>query len=107
MEIILFIVLVIAAWVAISNYLAKKRRESLLAKHGDEEVVDMIMKRMFWQGQTPAQLTDSLGSPVDVDRKVMKTKTREVWKYNETGKGRYALRINLEDGIVVGWDKKS
>lgn len=67
----------------------------------------MIMKRMFWQGQTPAQLTDSLGCPVDIDRKIMKTKTREVWKYNETGKGRYALRITIEDGAVVGWDKKS
>lgn len=107
MEIFVFLGLAVCAWLLISNHLTKKRREALLAKYGDKDVVDMIMKHMFWQGQTPAQLTDSLGSPVDVDRKVMKTKTREVWKYNETGKGRYALRITLEDALVVGWDKKS
>ena len=62
---------------------------------------------MFWQGQTPSQLLDSIGNPVDIDKKVMKTKTKKVWKYNETGKGRYGLRITLEDGEVVGWDNKS
>lgn len=47
---------------------------------------------------------DSLGRPLDIDQKVLKTK--EVWKYNQTGKGRYALRITLENGEVVGWDQK-
>jgi hypothetical protein len=107
MEIIIFLVLLIAAWVMISSHLKEKRRAALFAKYGDAEIVDNIMNRMFWQGQTPEQLADSIGNPVDIDRKVMKTKTREVWKYNETGKGRFALRITLEDGVVVGWDKKS
>ena len=86
MEFIVILVIAIAAWVAISNHLNKKRREALLAKYGDAEIVNMIMKKMFWQGQTPAQLIDSLGSPVDIDKKGMKTKTREVWKYNERDK---------------------
>jgi hypothetical protein len=107
MEIIIVLVLIITAWVAISTHLDKKRREMLLAKYNDAEVVDMIMKRMFWQNQSPEQLRDSLGSPIDIDRKVMKTRIREVWKYNKTGKGRYALRITLEDDVVVGWDNKS
>lgn len=107
MGIIIFIILAVVAWVVISNYMTQKRREALLAKYGDKEIVDMIMKRMFWQGQTPAQLQDSLGNPIDIDRKILKTKTKEIWKYNQTGKGRFALRITLEDGVVVGWDKKS
>jgi hypothetical protein len=107
MEILIFLVLLIVAWVAISSHLRKKRRAALLAKYGDAEIVENIINRMFWQGQTPEQLVDSIGNPVDVDRKVMKTKSREVWKYNETGKGRFALRITLEDDVVVGWDKKS
>ncbi len=118
MEIIVIIVLVVVVWIAISIHLKKKRRDKLLAKYekrlkellekyGDAEVVEKIMQQMVWQGQTAAQLIDSLGSPVDVDRRVMKTKTKEVWKYNETGKGRYALRITVEDGEVVGWDNKS
>lgn len=110
MDIVTIIGLIIAfiiMWVLISRYQEKKRREALLVKYGDIEIVEMIMKRMFWQGQTPEQLEDSLGEPVDVDRKVMKTKTKEVWKYNQTGKGRYALRITIENDEVVGWDKKS
>jgi len=62
---------------------------------------------MFWQGQTPEQLVDSIGHPVDVDKKVLKTKSKEVWKYNQTGKGRFSLRITIENDLVVGWDKKS
>lgn len=104
---IVFIVLVIGAWVAISSHFTKKRGDALLEKYGNKEIVDKIMKHIVWQGQTSAQLNDSLGNPVDIDRKVMRTKTREVWKYDKTGKGRYALRITIENGIVVGWDKKS
>jgi hypothetical protein len=43
---------------------------------------------------------------VDIDTKVMKQFTRHVYKYNQSGKGRYRLRITLEDGIVVGWEQK-
>ncbi|MDO8926938.1 MAG: hypothetical protein Q7U94_08515 [Sideroxyarcus sp.] len=107
MELIVVLVIVIVAWVAYSNHRDKKRREALFAKYGDSEIVNKIMSKSFWQGQTPEQLTDSLGDPVDIDTKVLKTKTKEVWKYNETGKGRFALRITVEDGIVVGWDQKS
>ncbi|OUD11714.1 DUF2845 domain-containing protein [Thioflexithrix psekupsensis] len=107
-----FFVLVIIGivWFALSRYsqyLNEKRREALLLKYGNVEIVDMIMKKMFWQGQTTEQLIDSLGKPLDIDKKVMKTKTKETWKYNKTGRGRYALRIILEDGYVVGWDNKT
>lgn len=97
----------ISVFFAIKIIMREMRRARLLKKYGDKKIVEMIMNRMFWQGQTPGQLRDSLGSPVDVDRKILKTKSKEVWKYNQTGKGRYALRITIEDGYVVGWDKKS
>jgi len=107
MEIVIFTVAIIILIFLIKAYLNKKRRKELFAKYGDEEIVEMIMKGMFWQNQTPEQLRDSIGKPRDIDRKVMKAKTREVWRYNKTGKGRYALRITLEDDVVVGWDNKS
>lgn len=106
MELITVVVLVLAAWVLISSYNTKKRREALLKKYGDAEVVTRIMKKMFWQGQTHEQLLDSLGRPLDIDEKVLKTKTKQVWKYSRTGKNRYGLRITIENGIVVGWDQK-
>lgn len=107
MEYVALFVAVVVIAAMINSHLTKKRREQLLAKYGDLKIVDMIMQKMFWQGQTPEQLIDSLGRPVDVDRKVLKTKTKEVWKYNQTGRGRFGLRITVEDGYVVGWDKKS
>lgn len=107
MEILIFLVTAIAGWMLISSHLKKKRREALLGKYGDKQIVDMIMKRMFWQGQTVEQLLDALGNPVDVDKKILKTKSKEVWKYHQTGKGRYRLRITIENGGVVGWEKKS
>jgi hypothetical protein len=47
-----------------------------------------------------------LGNPLDVDQKVLKTKKKEVWKYQPKGANRYALRVILENGLVVGWEQK-
>jgi len=41
-----------------------------------------------------------------IDEKVLKSKTKQTWKYQPTGVNRYALRIHLDDEIVVGWDDK-
>ena len=106
-EIVLIIILAIIAWIFISNYLKKKRRKALFEKYGDRQLVEKIIKRMFWQGQTTEQLKDSLGSPVDIDTKILKNTKKEIWKYDQTGKSRFALRITIENGAVVGWDKKS
>lgn len=84
----------------------KQRREYLLEKYSDPELVDRLMKGEFWVDQTAEQLLDSIGRPLAIDEKVMKTRTRETWKYNRTGSNRYALRITLDDGVVVGWDRK-
>lgn len=73
----------------------------------DMDVVNAILGEKFWQGQSSDQLLDSLGNPDAIDRQVLKTKTKEVWKYHETRKNQYALRVMLEKDRVVGWDKKS
>ena len=74
--------------------------------NNDAEIVDAILNGQFWKGQSAEQLRDSLGSPSAIDRQVLKTKTKEVWKYNEIKKDQYALRIMLEKDEVVGWDQK-
>ncbi len=58
----------------------KARRAKLLSKYGDDKIVEKIMNRYFWQGQTAGQLRDSLGNPIEYDRKVLKAGKREVWK---------------------------
>jgi hypothetical protein len=82
-----------------------RRIAYLRNKYGDEETVQRIMHRHFWQGQTAAQLTDSLGAPLGVDTKLLASRKREVWKYNSRGKNRYGLRITLDDDVVAGWNQ--
>jgi hypothetical protein len=85
----------------------KKRREMLMEKYQDSDLVNNLMECSFWQGQTSGQLLDSLGSPDEVDEKILKTKKKEVWKYNHQSGNRYGLRITLDNDIVVGWDQKT
>ena len=106
MWIVVGIILAIAGIAYLGHRANVKRRKALLAKYGDPRVVEAIMSKTIWQGQTIEQLVDSLGRPVDVDRKVYKTKTKETWKYNQTGRNRFGLRIIVENDEVVGWDKK-
>ncbi|HLV88693.1 MAG TPA: hypothetical protein VKV39_17035 [Candidatus Sulfotelmatobacter sp.] len=94
--------LVFVAFVAVK----KQKRASLLAKYGDPLVVERILNKTLWVGETSAQLIDSLGAPLEVDRSVLKTKTKETWKYLRKSAKRYGLRVTLENGIVVGWDAK-
>ncbi len=86
---------------------AKKRKlEYLTGKYGNPTIVDHILNHRYWQGQTAEQLADSLWSPHGVDRKLLKTIKREVWKYNPRGANRYGLRITLDNDIVNTWDHK-
>jgi hypothetical protein len=83
----------------------KKHAAHLRTKYPETVVQRMISERV-WQGQTSTELADSLGSPSSVDRKLLATRTREIWKYYPRGVNRYGLRITLDDGMVVGWDSK-
>lgn len=82
------------------------RRAWLMSKYGDKAIVTKIMAPTLWVGETTEQLRDSIGAPVDIDQKVLKTKTKETWKYGQRGPNRFALRITVENGTVVGWDEK-
>ncbi|ANM32109.1 hypothetical protein ABI59_05915 [Acidobacteria bacterium Mor1] len=85
----------------------KKRRALLMAKYDDEQVVNDIIGQVMWQGETADQLLESLGSPAAKDEKLLKTKSKEIWKYGHEGGNRYRLRVTVEDGVVVGWDQRS
>ncbi|WP_455921536.1 DNA translocase FtsK [Pseudomonas putida] len=83
------------------------RLSYLLEKYSDEAIVANIMKSMIWEGMTAGHLFDSLGEPDAMDQKYLKKVSREVWKYTGVdGKGFY-LKVILENGIVVGWEKNS
>ena len=83
------------------------RKQYLIDKYKSADVVQQILNSEYWVGQTSDQLEDSLGAPAGIDSAKLKTKTKETWKYGEVRKGQFQLRINIENGKVVGWADKS
>jgi uncharacterized protein YecT (DUF1311 family) len=77
-------------------------RQRLVGKYG-EEVADRILARQVWQGMTDEQLMESWGIPADKDSEIKRAKTKETWKYGQTGRNRFSNRVFLENGIVIGW----
>lgn len=86
-----------------------KRREriAMLHKKYSPETVQRILAGMIWQGQTEEELIDTLGRPSEIDRKVLKTMRREIWKYGRISARRFRLRVTIDNGLVVGWDRKA
>lgn len=82
------------------------RAKRLLIQYGDPKVVRRIMEKTYWQGQTRDQLLEALGQPAAVDEEVLKSKTKETWKYGPRGRRRYGLKIHLENDVVVGWEQR-
>jgi hypothetical protein len=94
---------VLVATVCVWAY--RRRRRHLIERYGDPEIARQIMKCVLWKGETQEQLLESLGRPADIDQKVLKTKTKEVWKYRPTARNRFGLKVTLDDGIVTGWEQ--
>lgn len=51
-----------------------ERQQHLLQKYQDPELVTLLLNGNIWVNQTSEQLIDSLGNPIDIDQKVLKTK---------------------------------
>lgn len=104
---IIKIIFLIIAFFVLKSYVTKKvRRKRIYQKYGYTEIADRIIKKIIWVGETSDQLLDSLDQPLDIDENVLKTKTKEIWKYYQKGINRYGLKITVENGVVVGWDEK-
>lgn len=79
---------------------------TLKSKYGNDDIVNQILSRQFWSGQTSEMLRDSLGEPADCEQKVLKTKTKAIWKYHHKHSNQYGLRVFLENNVVTGWEQK-
>jgi len=101
------VVVVVIIGLVMANRANKRRKriEALRRKY-PEEIVQRILGGQIWQGQTEEQLIDAIGSPAEVDTKVLKTMHREIWKYGRISAKRFRLRITVENGMVAGWDQK-
>ncbi|MEO5726752.1 MAG: hypothetical protein ABIV93_07125 [Byssovorax sp.] len=83
----------------------QRRREDLIARFGPA-IAARILLKSCWVGQTREMLIEAWGRPVDIDEKILKTKSKHVFKYLEMGAGRFRLRVMLDDDVVVGWEDK-
>lgn len=100
-----FIALV--ALLVISRMARRALRLTLLRRQFDnEDFVQTIMAGRIAQGMSRDMVEASWGRPADFDERVMKTKTKQEMKYDQTGKNRFGTRVYLEDGLVVGWETK-
>ena len=79
---------------------------ALQKKYKNKEVVERILNREYWEGQTEEQLRDALGEPDDKDERKTKVRHTQIWKYGHIHSNRYRLRITLKNGLVTGWDEK-
>ena len=93
------LVVVGMVWLKIAK--RAKRLAYLRGKYADESVVQHIMSKTLWQGETAEQVRDSIGLPSSMDNNLLKTRKREVWKYHPHGRGRYRLRVTLDNDVVI------
>jgi hypothetical protein len=81
------------------------RADELAARFGADDA-RRIQGQELWQGATSAMVLEMFGAPIQIDEKILKTKTKTTYKYFQTGKNRFALKITLDNGVVVKWDDK-
>jgi hypothetical protein len=100
-----FVVAVVAAAgvVALGRVRNKRRFDALVERYGADNA-RRIIEGKVWEGASAEMIRESLGAPIEVDQKVSASRTREIYKYKQTGKGRFGLRVTLDNGVVTGWE---
>lgn len=82
------------------------RREMIEQAYANSPYKLDILNGSIRQGMTANMVVSAWGPPAAIDRKVLKTKTKEILKYGP-GPGRsFANKVTIEDGIVVGWEQR-
>jgi hypothetical protein len=89
----------------------QQRQQYLLAKFGnDQNLVQRVLEHNIQLGDSKEFVLETFGQPVSTDSEILKTKTKEVWKYrkgNETRQDQCNFQVKFENDIVVGWDDKN
>ena len=75
----------------------EQRLRDLVSYFGEQDG-ERIWRHDVWKGQTYEQLIASKGTPLQAEKKVLRTKTVHTLKYS-CG----VREVTLDDGVVVGW----
>lgn len=114
--IVMFLVLVVASLVVHSLTGSAARNRKVEEERLRRDMIEQayanspykldILNGSIRQGMTANMVVAAWGPPAAIERKVLKTKTREILKYGP-GPGRsFANKVTIENGIVVGWEQR-
>lgn len=81
----------------------QRRVDYLREKYKDESIVQDILDKRPWVGETYEQFLDSFGEADHVQYIRLKNKSREVWHYERIGKGKYKRSYTLDDDVLCAW----
>jgi len=86
----------------------QEKKDALLKQFNDTQLVDRIMDKTLVLGDTTSIVEAMFGKPNDIEKKVSKTKIKEIWKYQKYGdrSNSYSLKITIENNKVTGWEDK-
>ncbi len=83
---------------------ARERERRIRETYG--EMAANIFAKKLWLGCPEAGVIEMFGQPEARDEKVSKESVVQTFKYFSSGKNRYGLRVEIENGAVCGWDDK-
>lgn len=82
----------------------ESRYLQLMAKFNHAEIASRIIENQLWIGQTSEQLIEMRGEAIAKTSEMKRNMTKvEIWKYGQTGKNRFNVKVTLENDRVVSW----
>lgn len=84
---------------------ARDHHEALVRQFGVEGAANIAAKRL-WRGAPEAAVILMFGLPSATGAKVTKQLERRIWKFRPGPRGGFGLVVDIEDGVVVGWEAK-
>ncbi len=91
-------------WSVVSSARKTAQREQFLIGKYGATIGARLIERSLWVGMTRGELVDGHGEPAAIDQKVLKTKTKEIYKYGQYGANRFRVRVTLENNEVVAFE---
>lgn len=82
------------------------KRNELTKKYRNPQIVNNIMLKIIWLGETKEQLIDSFGKPANIKREIHKEYIKETYYYEEYRRNCYRIKIVLKNNKIISWQEK-
>ena len=85
----------------------RQARLARLVSQFGEDGAERIITRKLWVGAPADAVYEMFGAPAAIAEAVKGTHTKVVMKYFPQARGRFDLKVTVDDGRVSGWEKGS